>query len=69
MYSMDRTIPALQFVLVMFVGMLTCLEIGRRIGKRHLKRDPQLMSSHSSVDSAVFALWTAPGIYVFGSAQ
>ena len=41
----------------MFVGMLICIEIGRRIGKRHLARDAQLMSTHSSVDGAIFALY------------
>ena len=68
MYPMDRTIPALEFALLMFFGMLACLEIGRRIGKRHLVRDPQLMSSHSSVDSAVFALYGLLLAFTFSGA-
>jgi hypothetical protein len=54
---MDRMINALHFAAAMFVGMLICLEIGRRVGIRQLVKDPQLMSSHGSVDSVVFSLY------------
>lgn len=65
---MDRTIPALEFAIFMFVGMLVCLEIGRRIGKRHLAIDPQLITSHSSVDGAIFALYGLLLAFTFSGA-
>ncbi len=65
---MDQTITALPFASAMFVGMLICLEIGRRLGWRHLARDPQLMSTHSSVDSAVFALYGLLLAFTFSGA-
>ena len=65
---MDQTIRAFPFALAMFVGMLICLEIGRRIGQRHVTRDPQLMSTHSSVDSAVFALYGLLLAFTFSGA-
>ncbi|HSB28425.1 MAG TPA: hypothetical protein VLE19_11250 [Pyrinomonadaceae bacterium] len=65
---MDRTIPALEFAIFMFVGMLVCLEIGRRIGKRHLAKDPQLMTSHNSVDGAIFALYGLLLAFTFSGA-
>ena len=65
---MDRTIAAAPFALAMFAGMLICLEIGRRIGARHLRKDPQVMSGHSSVDSAVFALYGLLLAFTFSGA-
>jgi len=65
---MDQIITALPFASAMFVGMMICLEIGRRVGWRHLARDPQLMSTHSSVDSAVFALYGLLLAFTFSGA-
>jgi hypothetical protein len=65
---MDYTITALPFAAAMFVGMLICIEVGRFIGKRDLLRDPQLMSTHSSVDSAVFALYGLLLAFTFSGA-
>jgi len=65
---MDRMINALPFAAAMFVGMLICLEIGRRVGIRQLLKDPQLMSSHSSVDSAVFSLYGLLLAFTFSGA-
>ena len=65
---MDQTIAPLPFAFAMFVGMLVCLEIGRRVGKGHLARDPHLMSTHSSVDSAVFALYGLLLAFTFSGA-
>jgi hypothetical protein len=65
---MDRMINALPFAAAMFVGMLICLEIGRRVGMRQLIKDPQLMSSHSSVDSAVFSLYGLLLAFTFSGA-
>lgn len=65
---MDSTITALPFAGAMFIGMLICMELGRRIGERHLLRDPQLMSGHSSVDGAVFALYGLLLAFTFSGA-
>src|SRR6267142_2625914 len=66
--SVDRVITAIPFAAAMFVGMLICLEVGRRIGRRHLARDPQLMSTHSAMDSAVFALYGLLLAFTFSGA-
>ena len=65
---MDRIVTAFPFAAAMFVGMLICVEIGRRTGKRHLAKDPQLMSTHSSVDGAVFALYGLLLAFTFSGA-
>ena len=65
---MDRMITALPFAAAMFVGMMICLEIGRRVGARHLARDPQLLSARSSVDSSVFALYGLLLAFTFSGA-
>jgi len=42
----------------MFVGMLICLEVGRRLGIRRLaKRPRETTSSHDTVESAVYGLY------------
>jgi hypothetical protein len=65
---MNLVISAFPFAAAMFIGMLFCLEIGRRLGARALTRDPQLMSTHSSVDSAVFALYGLLLAFTFSGA-
>lgn len=65
---MDRIITALPFATAMFFGMLVCLEIGRRLGKRALERDPQLMSNHNAVDTSVFALYGLLLAFTFSGA-
>lgn len=65
---MESPIPALPFAATMFLGMIICLEIGRLIGKRHLARDPKLMSTHSSVDGSVFALYGLLLAFTFSGA-
>jgi hypothetical protein len=65
---MEGPIPALPFAATMFLGMMICLEIGRFIGKRHLLRDPKLMSTHSSVDGSVFALYGLLLAFTFSGA-
>lgn len=65
---MDRIISALPFALGMFAGMFICLEIGRKLGKRALARDPQLMSTHNVVDGAVFALYGLLLAFTFSGA-
>lgn len=65
---MDSTITAWPFAAAMFAGMLICLEVGRRLGARALARDPQLMSTHSSVDGAIFALYGLLLAFTFSGA-
>ncbi len=65
---MDRVVSALPFAAAMFVGMLICLEIGRRMGMRGLAKDPQLMSTHSAVDGAVFGLYGLLLAFTFSGA-
>jgi hypothetical protein len=55
---MDPMIPPLPFVSVMFVGMLVCLEIGRRLGLRRLIAEPkEAMAGLGAVEGAVFSLY------------
>src|SRR6266508_4142450 len=65
---MDRVITALPFAAAMFVGMLICLEIGRRVGVRALAKDPQLMSTRGAVDGSVFALYGLLLAFTFSGA-
>lgn len=55
---MGPIIPPVPFALCMLAGMLICLEIGRRLGKRSLAKDPQGSVSGASVlQGAVFSLF------------
>lgn len=65
---MDRIIVALPFVVFMFLGMLICLEVGRKLGKKAIAKDPQLMTTHNVVDSAVFALYGLLLAFTFSGA-
>lgn len=65
---MDYVITALPFAVTMFAGMLVCLEIGRRLGKRALAKDPQLMSTHGAVDGAIFGLYSLLLAFTFSGA-
>jgi len=54
---MDYVITPLPFAAVMFLGMLTCLEGGRRIGMRKLPQESQgALSGFDTVNTAVFTL-------------
>jgi hypothetical protein len=61
-------IPALPFAAVMFLSMLICLELGRRIGIRMLASDPEALSGHSTIDGAVFALYGLLLAFTFSGA-
>ncbi|HTT18021.1 MAG TPA: hypothetical protein VMG82_03685 [Candidatus Sulfotelmatobacter sp.] len=55
---MDPIIPPVPFAICMLAGMLLCLEIGRRLGKRSLAKDPHgSMSGTSTLQGAVFSLF------------
>lgn len=66
---MDRIIPALPFAVALFVGMLICLEIGRRLGKHYLAKDPQgAMSGIGVVQGAMFSLFGLLVAFTFSGA-
>jgi hypothetical protein len=58
---MDRLIAAWPFAIAataLLVGMLMCLEVGRRLGTRRLANDPQgAMSGVNAVQGAMFSLY------------
>jgi hypothetical protein len=54
---MDHRIYVSLFALGLFLGMLILLEVGRRIGARHLAKDPEgAEAGVGTVEGAVFAL-------------
>ena len=66
---MDYMIPALPFAASLFVGMVICLEIGRRLGTRRLAKDPQGgMLGLGVVEGAVFALYGLLVAFTFSGA-
>lgn len=66
---MDFAIPALPFAACMLVGMLICLDIGRRIGRRWIadSKDGQ-KPSFGAVEGAVFALYGLLLAFTFSGA-
>jgi hypothetical protein len=66
---MDYMIPALPFAVSLFVGMVICLEIGRRLGVRKLAKDPQGgMFSLGVAEGAVFGLYGLLVAFTFSGA-
>lgn len=66
---MDTVIPDLPFAASMLVGMLICLEIGRRLGIRSLAKDPQgAMSGLGVMQGAVFSLYGLLIAFTFSGA-
>jgi hypothetical protein len=66
---MDPVIPDLPFALSMFVGMLICVEIGRRMGIRSLAKDPQgAMSGLGIMQGTVFSLYGLLIAFTFSGA-
>jgi len=54
---LDYTHYSILLSVALSLGMMLCLEIGRRIGKRHLKRDPAgALVGIGPIENAVFAL-------------
>jgi hypothetical protein len=55
---MDPIIAPVPFAVCMLAGMLICMEIGRRLGKRSLAINPQgLVSGAGVVQGAIFSLF------------
>jgi hypothetical protein len=66
---MDHMIPALPFAISLFVGMVICLELGRRLGTRTLARDPQGgVFGLGVVEGAVFGLYGLLLAFTFSGA-
>ena len=66
---MDRVIPALPFAISLFVGMVICLELGRRLGTRTLARDPKGGAfGLGVVEGAVFGLYGLLLAFTFSGA-
>lgn len=66
---MIRVVAPFPYSIALFVGMLICLEIGRRMGRRKLARDPKEgLSGHGVVDGAVFALFGLLVAFTFAGA-
>jgi hypothetical protein len=54
---MEHLPPAWLIALLLFAGMLLCLDCGRRIGVRRLRDDPDgVRSGTSAIESSIFAL-------------
>ena len=54
---MDRMVARALFALALFVGMLILLNVGRRIGAKHLASDPKgARTGTGTIEAAVFAL-------------
>ena len=66
---MDQMIAAEPFATALFLGMLICLEIGRRLGIHRLAKDPHgAMSGLSVVEGAVFGLYGLLLAFTFSGA-
>jgi len=65
-----RLIAALPFATTLFVGMLICLEIGRRLGARALAKNPKAggRSSVATVEGAIFGLYALLLAFTFSGA-
>lgn len=66
---MDTMIPSLPFAVGMLIGMLICLDIGRRIGWRWIANNPDgAKPNFGSVEGAIFALYGLLLAFTFSGA-
>jgi hypothetical protein len=66
---MPLILSALLFTASLFLGMLVCLDIGRRVGVRRLARDPEgAMAGGGIVEGAVFGLLALLVAFTFSGA-
>jgi len=67
---MNPAMLAALLSLVLFLGMLGCLELGRRLGRRRMEADPEgVKSGTGPVDSAIFALLGLLIAFTYSSAS
>ena len=65
--SVDGTVFAAQYAVGLFIGMLVCLEIGRRLGRRRLASKGET-SGFGAAESAIFALFGLLIAFTFSGA-
>jgi len=66
---MNFMITAVPFAIALFLGMLICLEIGRRMGIRRLAADPEgATSGLGVVEAAVFSVYGLLLAFTFSGA-
>jgi hypothetical protein len=65
MGNADAFIPPIPFSAALFVGMLACMELGRRLGKWRIRQDPKALEGLGVVDGAVFGLYGLLIAFVF----
>jgi len=68
---MDQMIAPMPFVISLFIGMLVCLEAGRRMGVRRLAKGPEgavAMAGLGAVEGAVFGLYGLLLAFTFSGA-
>src|SRR4051812_43372120 len=65
---MVRSIDPLSFAIALFVGMVICLEIGRRLGARALAKDPKAKSAGAAVEGSIFGLYALLLAFTFSGA-
>jgi len=66
---MDSIVAAPPFAVGLFLGMLVCLEIGRRLGLRRIAKDPQgAMAGVGAIEGGVFALYGLLLAFTFSGA-
>jgi hypothetical protein len=65
---MEPPISPLVFIILLFLGMQSLLEAGRRLGVRHSKEGQTERSGLSAVESAVFALFGLMIAFIFSGA-
>jgi len=61
----DSVINAGPFAAALFIGMLGCMELGRRLGKWRIERDPKALEGLGAVEGAVFGLYGLLIAFVF----
>jgi hypothetical protein len=65
---MKPTIPPLLFALLLFVGMVAFLELGRRLARRHEEKPDADKASLATVETALFALFGLLVAFTFSGA-
>lgn len=64
----EAALSAVAFTVVLFAGMLACLELGRRIGRRRYELDPKNEAGLGVVETAVFGLFGLLIAFTFSGA-
>jgi hypothetical protein len=65
---MESPIPPLLFSVLLFIGMLILVEVGRRIARRRLKESDDDKGSMGTIEGAIFALFGLMIAFTFSGA-